>query len=189
MYKTVVKHLIRGCALLLMAISLVGHAESSSESVKKSVVSGTSILVKLSETVGTHNKKAGDRFRATLEGNLVSEGVILAPDGSEVYGRVLVSNRGRLAKGGELQLTITDIKIDGTITPIHTSILGGEGPKSGVARKAIKGATVGALANGSKGAERGAKAGVGLGVLEGGKHTGIMSGELVEFFLTSDFQP
>jgi hypothetical protein len=49
--------------------------------------------------------------------------------------------------------------------------------------KVLKGATIGGLASGSSGAEDGAKLGLAVAILGGGKHAGIQSGALLEFYL------
>ena len=68
--------------------------------------------------------------------------------------------------------------------PIKTSVLKGEGQSGGIGRKIIKGAAVGALADGNTGADTGARVGASIGILGGGRHAGIQSGSVLEFVLT-----
>ena len=152
----------------------------------QSVPAGTQLLVRLSEEVGTHNMSAGDRFSAKLESKLMSGSVVVAPAGSTVYGEVVRSSKGGIgSRKAALELTLTQIKIDGELKPISTSVFRGEGEKGGLGRKLLKGAAVGALADGSDGAETGARIGAGVGILAGGKHAGIRSGTLLGFVLES----
>lgn len=154
---------------------------------KLEVPAGTPILIKVSEEVGTHNKSAGDRFRAMLEGNLSVDGNVVAPAGSVVYGKVVRAQKGRIARVAELELTLTDININGDIIPLNTSSISGEGPNSGAGKKVVKGALIGALADGSRGSKDGAKIGAGVGILAGGKDAGVRSGTLLEFRLQQAF--
>lgn len=160
--------------------------ESSAASSKgsKIVPAGTALLVRTSEEIGTHNMSEGDRFSAKLESKLMAGSVMVAPAGATVYGRVLKSRKGGIgARKAILELTLNQIKIDGQIKSITTSVLKGEGQSGGLGRKILKGAAVGGLADGSAGADSGARIGAGVGILGGGKHAGIKSGTLVEFFL------
>ncbi len=154
---------------------------------KVEVPAGTPILIKVSEEVGTHNKSSGDRFKAMLEGNLSVDGNVVAPAGSVVYGKVVHAKKGRVARVAELELTLTDVNIDGDIIPLYTSSIAGEGPNSGAGRKVVKGALIGALADGSRGSRDGAKIGAGVGILAGGKDAGVRAGTLLEFRLERAF--
>lgn len=158
---------------------------SANKTGPKTVAAGTSLLVRIAEEIGTHNKTEGQRFTAKLEGNLMAGSVVVAPAGTTVYGRVLKSEKGGIgARKAILELTLTGIMIDGQMRPIKTSTLVGEGKSGGLGRKIIKGAAVGALADGSSGADTGARVGAGIGILGGGKHAGLKSGSLIEFSLT-----
>lgn len=162
-------------------------ATKSSSTGKLEVPAGTPILIKVSEEVGTHNKSTGDRFKAMLEGNLSVDGNVVAPAGSVVYGKVVRAQKGRIARVAELELTLTDININGDIIPLYTSSISGEGPNSGAGKKIVKGALIGALADGSRGSKDGAKIGAGVGILAGGKDAGVRSGTLLEFRLQQAF--
>jgi hypothetical protein len=155
-----------------------------SKSTLNEIPPGTTLLVKTSEVITTKNKKAGSKFSAILQNKLLVGTVEVAPAGATVYGEVLKAAKGGIGKRrAVLEITLTQILIDGELKQIKTTVLTGEGPKGGLGRKIIKGAVVGALADGSRGAEDGAKIGVGIGVLAGGKHAGISQGEVIEFSL------
>lgn len=148
----------------------------------KTVAVGTILLVRTAEEIGTHNKKEGQRFSAKLEAKLMAGSVQVAPAGATVYGRVLKSKKGGIgARKAIIELTLTEIMIDGQLKPIKTSVLKGEGESGGLGRKLLKGAAIGGLVDGSSGAETGAKVGAGIGILAGGKHAGLKSGTLIEF--------
>ena len=152
------------------------------------VPAGTVLLVRTTEEIGTHNKTAGARFTAALEADLVAGDSVVAPAGSTVYGKVLKSEKGGIGpRKAILELTLTEIKINGRLYPIKSSVLTGRGESGGLGKKIVKGAAIGALADGSSGADTGAKVGAGIGILQGGKHAGINRGTLIEFSLLEPF--
>jgi hypothetical protein len=179
--------------LITSAICMTAQAQQAPDPAgadAKMVPAGTNLLVRTTEEIGTHNKKEGARFTAKLEANLMAGDVIVAPAGSTVYGRVLKSERGGIgARKAVLELTLTEIMIDGRLYPIKTSIMTGQGESGGLGKKIVKGAAVGALADGSKGANTGARVGAGIGVLQGGKHAGLQNGSLIDFTLLEAFHP
>jgi hypothetical protein len=150
----------------------------------KKIPAGTKLMVKIAEEIGTHNTKKGQIFTATLESKLMSGSVEVAPAGAKVYGIVLTSEKSGIgARKSVLELTLNKISIKGKTHEIKTSTLRGEGASGGLGRKIIKGAAIGALADGSSGADTGARVGAGVGLLSGGKHAGIKAGTIVEFSL------
>ena len=162
-------------------------ASDNASADKTEVPAGTAIMIKLDEEVGTHNKSSGDRFKATLEGNLSVGGKVVVPAGSVVYGKVVRATKGRIAKNAELELTLTSVNVNGDIVPLYTSSIGGQGPNSGAGRKVVKGALIGGLADGSRGSKDGAKIGAGVAILAGGKDAGARAGTLLEFRLEQAF--
>ena len=167
------------------ATAAVVSAPVVSEPNRKTIPSGTVLLVKISEDITTQNKKSGAKFAAVLQNKLIVSGVEVAPAGATVYGQVLKSQKGGIgSRRALLEITLTQILVDGALKEIKTSVLTGEGEKGGLGRKILKGAAIGALADGNSGAEDGAKIGAGIGILAGGKHAGLAQGEVIEFILT-----
>jgi hypothetical protein len=149
---------------------------------------GAVLLVQTSQSIDTRSNKAGSLFTATLEGNLVAGNKTIAPAGAQVYGRVVTAKRGGAgARKPVLELQLTEIMIDGARRKLSSEILKGTGEGGGAGRKVAKGAAVGALADGSKGAETGAKIGLGVAILAGGRHAGVAAGTLLEFRLAEPF--
>lgn len=165
------------------------HTQASSNANTAVVAAGTTILVRTSEEVGTKNKGAGQRFSARLESKLMAGSIEVAPAGGVVYGVVVVSTKGGMAaRKGKLELELKELMIDGQLYQIKTSRLIGEGKSGGLGRKIIKGAAIGGLADGSKGARTGAKVGAGIGIIGGGKHIVVPNGTLLEFTLSAPFK-
>ena len=147
---------------------------------------GTRLLVKMIEPIDTRKNKAGSRFSATLEGNLMFDGQAVIPAGSKVYGQVVTAKRGGIgARKPVLELKLIEISINGELRPIATDVLSGTGESGGAGGKVLKGAAIGGLADGSSGAKDGAKVGLAVAILGGGKHAGISSGTLIEFNLSA----
>lgn len=147
---------------------------------------GTRLLVKITQSIDTRSNKAGSRFTARLEGKLIVAGIELVPAGAKVYGQVVTAKRGGIgSRKPVLEIELTEISIDGVLHPIQTSVLSGTGEGGGAGRKALKGAAIGGLYDGSDGAQDGAKIGLAVAILGGGKHAGIASGTLLEFHLAS----
>jgi hypothetical protein len=170
--------------VIFLSLFVCGYANAESQEAK-TVAAGTLLLVRTSEEIGTHNMKEGARFSAKLEAKLMAGKEEVAPQGATVYGRVLKSSKGGIgARKAELELVLTEVMIDGQLVPIKTTVLRGEGESGGLGKKVVKGAAIGALADGSSGAETGARVGAGIGVLGGGGHAGLKSGSLIEFTLT-----
>jgi len=156
------------------------------------VEAGTALTVKMSEGFNSRQNKAGQRFTAVLEGNLVSGDTLVAPKGSQVYGVLTnVKRAGRLAGSAALHFELNEISINGTMFVIKTQNIGGEGINS--ARKTLgttaRAAAIGGLIDGSDGAKTGAKVGAGVSLLTKGSDIQVPKGELIEFILSAPFTP
>lgn len=132
---------------------------------------GTSVIVRLAETLSTDHNYTGDTFRATLESRIVMDGFIIADKGSKVLGRIAKAQRAaRIDGGSDLTLTLTEINTtDSQRVRIDTTSYDKRGPSSAdtdtaeIAGGAALGAIVGAVAAGGKGAAIGAGAGAAIG--------------------------
>ncbi|HMF75929.1 MAG TPA: hypothetical protein VK604_09740 [Bryobacteraceae bacterium] len=142
---------------------------------------GTSLAVRLGETLSTDHNYTGDTFRATLEAPIVIDGFIIADRGSKVLGTILSAQKaGRMAGTANLSLALTEINTtDGQRIQIETSQFAKQGDSSTgqnaakMASGAALGAIIGALGGGGKGAAIGAgvggAAGTGAVLLTHGK--------------------
>ncbi len=128
---------------------------------------GTTVSVRLAETLSTNDNYTGDTFRATLESPIIADGFIIADKGSKVLGQIVKAQKaGRVEGVSELTLALTEINTtDGQRVKIETSTWDKKGPKSTdqdaakIAGGAAVGAIIGAIAGGGKGAAIGAGAG------------------------------
>jgi hypothetical protein len=180
-------------AATLPAISMTA-APAAQNAKRITVPAGTRILIRMIDSVDSTKQKAGYRFTASLETNLQAENVVVAPRGTQVYGKLVsASSAGRMSGSSELTLELTDIVINGTAYPLLTSTfeVKGKGEGSKTAKKVVGGAGLGALiggiAGGGKGAGIGALAGAAGGTAiaasKKGEQLSIPSESLLEFRL------
>jgi hypothetical protein len=156
------------------------------------IAAGSPLMVKINDGFNTRHHKTGQRFTGILESNLVSEGVIVAPKGSSVYGVLTdVKKAGRIAGSASLSFELTDISIGGTMQPLNTQTLSGAGDNTAKSTvgKTAGAAAIGGLINGSSGAKNGAKVGLGAAILTPGSDIEVPSNTLIEFVLSAPFSP
>jgi hypothetical protein len=155
------------------------------------VPAGTTILIRMLDTVDSSKNPPGSRFTATLETNLVVNGKVIVPKGNTVYGRLAESKQaGRATGSSELQLELTEIVVRGTAYPLLTSDYQVKGSSSGKrsAKRLLGGAGLGAIiggiaGNAGMGAAIGATAGAVGAVAQKGKSVNVPSETLLEFRL------
>ena len=152
------------------------------------VPAGTPLSVRLKDSLDSNRHSSGHRFTAVLEGNLVVGGATVARKGSPVYGELLGKKKsGRLRGRSEFTVRVTAVSIDGTIVPLSSSgcKVVTENTAKRTAGTVARGAAIGGLAKGSKGAKDGAKWGAGVAILTTGNSIFIPAGTLLEFSLTA----
>jgi len=154
-----------------------GSAAVTAASSGTEVPAGTKIMVKTTENVSTASHQAGAVFKAALESDLIVNGALIAPKGSEIYGKVLESVGGRRIGNQRIVVSFDKISINGQLVAMDTDDVGAEGGRGGAARAVGAGALIGAAA-GDAGA--GAAVGAGLALLAGGKHIQVPAGSVVE---------
>lgn len=131
---------------------------------------GTELQVRLSETVGSAQSRAGEKFEATLHASVVVGDQVVLPKGASFSGRVTNSvPSGRLKTPARLSLTLDSLEWKGATYTVTTSsvtrsvkshkkrnlaLIGGGGGA---------GALIGGLAGGGTGALIGAGAGAAAG--------------------------
>ena len=158
------------------------------------VPSGTSLMVRMIDSVDSSQNKVGDSFHASLESALVVGDTVVAPKGADVYGKLAQAKEaGKISGAADLTLELTGIRINGNIVPVDSSeydVAGkGRGKQSGerIGGGAALGAIIGGIAGGGKGAAIGAGVGAGAGtgvqLATHGEKVRIPSETLLEFKL------
>jgi len=162
------------------------------------VPAGTSLLVRMIDSVDSDKNHVGDRFRASLEQDLAVDGVIVARRGADVYGRLAEAKEsGHFEGKSQLKLELTDILINAKLQPIMTGDYEVSGSSRGAntAKKvgvgAVAGTVIGAIAGGGKGAAIGAGVGAGAGaavqVMTKGEQVHVPSETLLDFRIAQPF--
>lgn len=161
------------------------------------VPAGTSIHIRLSSELNTSSTAPGSRFDGTLSEPLEVNGVIAAPRGSLIGGRVTnVVSSGRLKRPAEISLMLTSITPTGgqqTSVSTQTWSVSGKSHKTRNIEMAGGGAGVGALigaiAGGGKGAAIGglvgAAGGTGAAFATGKKEIDLPAETGITFQLTA----
>ena len=158
------------------------------------VPAGTPILVRMIDSVDSSVNHVGDKFKASLDTDLVVNGVIVAPKGTEVYGRLTTAeSAGHIEGRSELKLELNSVIFD---NQTHTIITGdytlkgssrGESSAKRIGAATAGGAILGAIIGGGKGAAVGAGVGAGASTtvqaVTRGEQVKVPSETLLEFKL------
>jgi hypothetical protein len=134
------------------------------------VPAGTTLTVRLGESVGSKISTPGQSFSATLASAVTVDGNTVIPAGASARGTVVDAKPlGKFKGGAALEVRLTSITVNGSVQPIETSAIErtekGKGKRTAVIAGGgtALGAIVGGLAGGGKGAAIGALAGGGAG--------------------------
>jgi len=149
--------------------------------------SGTILLVRMDTTISTARNRQDERFTATLAHDVLSNGAVVIPAGTRVFGRIAsISGAGRVAGRPEIRLRLRELDMNGRLVEIRTTSFNESGDSSfrGTARNAGLGAGIGAAFGGGEGAARGAAIGGATSVLTQGDTITIPAGTVLEFRLS-----
>jgi hypothetical protein len=134
------------------------------------IPAGAEMPVRLQDGLDSSVNKTGETFRAVLDKNIESDGLVIAPRGSMVEGKLShVVRSGRVQGRAAMSLQLTSISIGKESYELQTEIINKEAAstKKNDATKvgigAGLGAAIGAIAGGGKGAAVGAAVGGGAG--------------------------
>lgn len=137
---------------------------------KVTIPSGTTLAVRLVETIDSETAQPGQTFHATLDSPLAVEGDTAIPAGYNVEGHIVdVKSAGKFAGKSLLVLQLDRIAVGSKYYNLQTDQYKREGHSrtTNTAEKVGAGAAIGAIiggiAGGGKGAAIGAAAGGGLG--------------------------
>jgi hypothetical protein len=138
--------------------------------VKVTIPAGTTVAVRLIDTIDSEKATQGQTFHGTLESPLAAEGDVVIPVGADAEGHVVnVQSAGKFAGQSLLVLQLDRISAGGKYYSVQTDQWKRQGSSRGkntaekVGAGAGIGAIIGAIAGGGKGAAIGAAAGGGLG--------------------------
>ena len=137
---------------------------------KVTIPSGTTLAVRLVDTIDSETSQQGQTFHATLDSPLAVDGEVVIPSGYDVEGHLVeVKSAGKFAGQSVVALQLDRISAGGKYYSLQTDQYRRQGSSRGkntaakVGAGAGIGAIIGAIAGGGKGAAIGAAAGGGLG--------------------------
>lgn len=137
---------------------------------KVTIPSGTTLAVRLVDTIDSETSQQGQTFHATLDSPLAVDGEVVIPSGYDVEGHLVeVKSAGKFAGQSVVALQLDRISAGGKYYGLQTDQYRRQGSSRGkntaakVGAGAGIGAIIGAIAGGGKGAAIGAAAGGGLG--------------------------
>jgi hypothetical protein len=82
------------------------------------IPSGTRLPVRMLDTLDIKTNERGDWFKATLESDLILNGTVVVPKGTNVNGQVVEAERGRYETA--LAITLRELIIQEQVIPITT---------------------------------------------------------------------
>ena len=158
------------------------------------IPSGSSLLIRLIDSIDSETDAVGQSFTARLAEPLMVESIEVAPLGSDVRGRIVeVRGAGRVRGSAELQLELSQIVVNGIpyalTTAEYSEVAEGRGEETAtrVGTAAGLGALIGLIAGGGKGAAIGAGVGAGAAgavqVMTKGERLNIPAETLLGFTL------
>ncbi len=134
------------------------------------IPSGAEIPVRLQDALDSGVNQTGDAFRAILDKDLKVDGIVVAPRGSIVEGKLShVERSGRVQGLAAMSLQLTNILIGNEPYALQTQVIATEAEstkKKDVTKVGVGaglGAIIGAIAGGGKGAAIGGAVGAGAG--------------------------
>jgi hypothetical protein len=140
------------------------------ELAKVTVPSGTSIVVRLIDTIDSATAQAGDKFNATLDAPIAIDGDVVVPAHYDAQGHVVNAQAsGKFAGRALLVLQLDRIKVGDKSYDIQTDQFSqqtgsrGKNTAEKVGAGAVAGAILGGIFGGGKGAAIGSAAGAGAG--------------------------
>jgi len=139
----------------------------------------------------------GDRFQASLEEPLTSDGITIVARDTYLYGRLTQAKEsGTFAGRSQLRLELTGIVVNGKTVPVVTGEYEATGKSRGAstAKRTVGGAALGAIIGAAAGGGEGAAIGAGIGagagaaseIILGGDQVKVPSETLLNFTLLQD---
>jgi hypothetical protein len=159
-------------SLIALSFTLVCTLLTALPARSSTLPAGTPLWVRTLEPVSSSDK-AGKKFTAQLDTNLIVKGKVMAPAGSIVFGRV---ESPRSAGQSTLSLSLTQIVVNGRPVAITTENYEESGPRSGrtTAGTASPGKAIGATVGGTAASYAIGVLGTAIGVPSAGAAIGLL---------------
>lgn len=147
------------------------------------VPSGTTLAIRMIDSIDTATNQEGDTFRASLDSPIVVDDKVVIPANADVMGRVAaLRSAGHFTGKSELALELTKVSFGGRTYGIVTDQYTKEGSSRGknTAAKVGGGAAVGAILGGLLGGGKGAAIGATVGAGAGGGVQAATKGQQIK---------
>ncbi|MGA9884780.1 MAG: BON domain-containing protein [Candidatus Acidiferrales bacterium] len=157
-------------------------APPPSQPVQLQVPAGSTITIRMIDSVDSSVNQPGEIFHASLDQPLVVGDRVAVPKGADVYVRLTSANTaGRVTGTSELRLELVKLEFQGQSYPLVSSTYSLNGASRGkdTAKKVGVGAVLGTLIGAIAGGGRGAAIGAGVGAAGGGVYQGSTHGQQV----------
>ena len=135
------------------------------------IPAGTTVTVRMIDSIDTDITGAGERFRASIDDPVVIDGKVVVPRGADATVQIMrVEQAGKISGSDEVALKLYDLAFDGKTyeTATNYAEVKGEGQGKKTAKTTAVttgvGAALGAILGGGRGAAIGAGAGAATGV-------------------------
>lgn len=158
--------------------------EKPREPQRVTIPAGTTLTVRLAESISSDKRQPGETFSATLDQPLIIDGLALAERGAKVQGKIVEAQQaGRVRGLSAIALQLTSLRTsDGQNIALSTERFTKEGEKStgDDAKKVGVGAAIGAAIGAIAGGGKGAAIGAGVGGAAGAGTVAATRGKPVE---------
>lgn len=147
------------------------------------LASGTTLPIRITQTLDSASTKEGSTFSGVLASDVLSDNLVVLPQGTPVSGRVVTVQEAAHFKGNSLlTIELTSLDRKGDHLPITTDSFSkaGKGRGKNSAEKVGGGAAIGAILGGILGGGKGAAIGAAAGGGAGAGVQGITKGQQVQ---------
>lgn len=180
-------------------VASVPTAPAEPQMVRTQIPTGSSVVIRMIDSIDSEVNRAGEIFRASLDAPLMADGEVVVPEGADVLVKLVESrSAGRMAGRSELRLELVRLEFQGRSYPIVSSTYQQLGTSRGkrtaatIGGGAAIGAAIGAIAGGGRGAAIGAAVGGASGtavqVLTKGQQIRVPSETRLDFRLEAPLE-
>ncbi len=146
------------------------------------IPAGTTLTIRMIDSVDSSVNQPGEIFRASLENPIVSGDRVVVPKGADVYTRLVSSSSaGKFSGKSELHMELVKLDFQGKSYPLVSSTysISGDSRGKNTAEKVGGGAVIGAIIGAIAGGGKGAAIGAGVGGAGGGVYQAATHGKQV----------
>lgn len=140
------------------------------------IPAGTKMFIRTSEAIATNTHHKGTRFKAVLAKDIKGNGILYAPEGTPVSGRIVESEGGRRMGDHKILITFDQMILNDHPVDIRTDDFGAERVEGNELKKLGEGRIVGTSA-GNTGTDD--PAGSGITLIASGKYLEIPANSVI----------